>query len=92
MTINVTQDRIDRGETCNGLDCAVALAIKEDHPEVRLAMVETGFVEIGHGGKMHRVELPVEVSIWISDSDTFEKCNQDGVPLQPIAFDLELPS
>jgi hypothetical protein len=92
MKINVTQDRIDRGETGECFDCAVALAIKEDYPESGLLAVGSGCVSFFSGYSLMNIPLPKEAQDWILASDRFEKCDANGNPLKPFSFELEFPA
>lgn len=42
MIIEVTQEDINKGEQCDGNSCAIALALKREHPELEACNV-TGF-------------------------------------------------
>lgn len=91
MTINVTQSHIDRGceGDCNG--CAVALAIKEQCPDIGFAFLETDTLFIGESGEMLSVPIPESVQQWIKQFDDCEKHDYAGNLLKPIAFELEVP-
>lgn len=81
MKIEVTQEDIDGGIKCSGLDCPVARAIRRVHP-IHGAVVSCGLYWVpGTGGK--RIRLPDSALRFYRDFDTDQK-------VEPFSFDLPI--
>ena len=79
MKIDVTQEDIDRGVKGACTQCPVALALARAFPDV---YVDVATTQLLVGDEF--IRAPSVVSIFIEDFD-------DGEPVQPFSFDLDLP-
>ena len=89
LTLEVTQDFIDKGVKDNVCDCAIALAIKAKLPKgyeecARVTLERVEVVVPGFNDQLRpkrRAEVPPEMESFIRDFD-------DGKTVWPRSFDL----
>lgn len=84
VKISVTAEHINAGEQRDCADCPVALAIKDTLHPLSIEITDD-FIHFGlPGGRYSPVHTPENVSYFVDKFD-------DGQPVQPFTFTLELP-
>ncbi len=83
MRIKVTAEHIARGEPERIRECPVALALRD--LGINDPCVEYGYVRFGEFGKRHSAHISDAVVRRIKRFD-------NGKPIQPFSFDLEVPT
>ena len=82
LNVNVTQDCIDSGSTCDEATCPIALAIMTDYPEFDRIEVGAETVAFCIDGVHYMGELPIEAAGFISNFD-------DSNDVQPFVFQFD---
>jgi hypothetical protein len=78
MKVEVKQEHIDKGVPSNGCECPIALALGEMFPDAQVLVCD-GRIEVG----FEVAAPPQEAKEFINDFD-------DGEPVAPFSFDLDI--
>lgn len=85
MTINVTQEDIDRGERGQCRTCPIAKAVIRELDETDVYVIGPYLVIGIHGPTRLTIDLPDAVTRFVEDFDS-----EDSVA--PFSFELEVPT
>lgn len=83
ITVDVTQEDIDRGHRLECEECPVAHALRRSLPTLRQVVVGRHYVTLGLASGTLTPESPEGVRAWV---DAFDR----GEPAGPFSFTLEL--
>ena len=84
MKIQVKEIHIKRGTRNNGQSCPIALAFREQRPDLIWPDVDADMITFGSGDNQTDRTLPEHVSNWLQAFDL-------GVPVKPFTFNIVLP-
>ena len=92
VTVNVTQKHISEGRPCACIDCPVALAILDAMPDVTGVEVLWDVDGYSVVAELEMRDETRKVVTLPAEAEAFVTALDDGDPVEPFTFTMEVPS